>query len=138
MTGLLRGALNINENEERYEHIDILIKAPEGDDSWFDRISELIESYCSEGECTCGLESMGGGAGTLDQCYDRMRLSEEWADSVKAADLKFFLGLISSHFMLNEEEDEVFQRLYKAAYWHDEFNEWLESINEDEEDDELE
>lgn len=81
---------------------------------------------------------MSGGGGTLDQCYDSMRLTEKWAFDVEAADLKFFLNLVASHFALNEEEDEIFQRLHKAAFWHDDFNEWLANLPDDEEEEEYE
>lgn len=130
--------------ESRYETIDIIVRAPEEGDSWFDRLFDLITKDCVERpedadddwECPCGLVSMGGSGGTLDQCYDHQRISEKWAFDVEAADLKFFLSLVTSHFALNEEEDEIYQRLHKAAYWHDDFNEWVNSLPDDEDEEE--
>lgn len=57
-----------------YEAIQIVIEHKEGADSWFDKISDLIAGECGDGgnECTCGLESMGGSSGTLEQCFDSM------------------------------------------------------------------
>jgi hypothetical protein len=127
--------------EDRYEHLEILIKSPDGDESWFDRISELIESYCEPiGEadedgnyegCTCGMESMGGGSGTLDQCYDRMRVTEKWANDVQADDLKKALEYLDT--LDDFRGAEFYERLRKAAYWHDDFNEWLANLPDEEE-----
>lgn len=75
--------------EDRYERIELIVKARE-DESWFDTIFDYISGDCEGGggecldkysdcdehehspelPCTCGLESMGGTAGTLQQCYD--------------------------------------------------------------------
>lgn len=123
-------------SEDRYEHIDILIKTPAEGDAWFDRLFDFITSFCTddpEEECRCGMESMGGSAGTLDQCYDHMRITEKWANDVQTDDLKLILFWINEHGFPTAEVEEAYNRLHKAAYWHDDFNEWVANIPDDEE-----
>lgn len=73
------------ETEDRYEHIELIVKSrPDGED-WFDVIHDYITKDCDsvpvrleddeEGfeqwtPCHCGMESMSGMSGTLQQCYD--------------------------------------------------------------------
>lgn len=129
-------------NEDRYEHIDILVKLPAEGDSWFDRLHDLLTENCDSVEdengdwspCSCGMESMGGSSGTLDQCYDYMRISEKWAQDVLTDDLKLLLFWANENGFPTTEVAEAYERLHKAAYWHDDFNEWLDNIpDEDEE-----
>lgn len=126
-------------NEDRYEHIDMIIKTPAPDgESWFDKLFDLITSYCNAEEddvCTCGLESMGGSGGTLEQCWDHSRISEKWAIDVLADDLKYVL----EHFERAnfKAEDEILERLRAAAYWHDDFEERYSNLDDDEEEFEL-
>lgn len=128
------------ENEDRYEHIDILVKKPAEGDSWFDRIFDLISETCDSvedengewSECSCGMQSMGGSEGTLDQCYEHMRLTETWAQDVRAEDLKILLDFADDSF----KDTVQYERLRKAAYWHDDFNEWVANLPDDEEEDE--
>lgn len=120
-------------DEDRYEHIDILIKAPTEGDSWFDRIFDLVTSFCSdEGECTCGMESMGGSSGTLDQCYDHMRISEKWVQDVRTDDLKLILFWMNEFGFPTAEVAEAYERLHKEAYWHDDFEERYSNLPDDE------
>lgn len=124
--------------EEKFEVINITIKAPVDGESWFDRIMDFITADCQggdEGGCTCGLETMGGMTGTLEQCFDHERLTEKWAFDVEAADLKLALDRLSADTGMN---DEVYDRLRKAAYWHDDFNEWLANIPDEDEETHLE
>lgn len=132
----------MSENEERYETINIIIKSrsTEEGESWFDVIHDFLTKDCSpilneEGEeidCTCGILTMGGCGGTLEQCYDHDRISEKWA-TVETADLKKIL-LKVAYMGLNDEEREAFNRLKDEAYWHDNFQAWLDNLPEDEED----
>lgn len=127
--------------EEKYESIELTIKArsTEEGESWFDVIHDFLTANCTEtfdengdiNGCTCGLQSMGGFTGTLDQCYEHQRLSENWA-TVKSADLKMIL-LKVAYMGLNDEEREAFNRLKEEAYWHDNFQEWLDNLPDEEE-----
>lgn len=66
--------------EDRYTHIDLIVKEPTDGPSWFDVIHELITQNCESveledgewSECSCGMEHMGGSTGTLQQCYDHI------------------------------------------------------------------
>jgi hypothetical protein len=118
--------------EEKFEVINITVKAPVDGESWFDRIMDFITADCQggdEGGCTCGLETMGGMTGTLEQCYEHERLTENWAFDVQAEDLKIALAFTDDEF----KDTVQYERLRKAAYWHDDFNEWLANIPEEEE-----
>lgn len=79
-------------SKDRYETIRLILKERSDGRSWFDVIDEFISQDCeggggecilAEGEdsdcddhehtelfpCTCGLETMGGSSGTLEQCF---------------------------------------------------------------------
>lgn len=136
----------MSENEDRYETINIIIRSRSNEEgeSWFDVIHDFIAESCEpildengdQYDCTCGLISGGGFTGTLEGCYDHQRISEKWA-TVEAADLKKIL-LKVSYMGLNDEEREAFDRLKEEAYWHDNFQAWLDSIPDEEEEEEFE
>lgn len=93
-------------NEDRYEAFEIIIKAREDGQSWFDIFVDMVTETCeggggdcilTEGEmsgdanfdcnvhehteiisCTCGMESAGGMTGTLAQCYKWVMPDEDW------------------------------------------------------------
>lgn len=142
------------DEEERYESLELIVKCCQDGEYWFDVISELISGNCEGGggecitddedsdcddheheeilQCTCGLESMGGCVGTLEQCYDSQRISEKWA-TVQTEDLKDILRLVfpvifdttaddTKWYNTSPESRESYERLRKEAYWHDEFN----------------
>lgn len=123
--------------EPLYEGIEIVVRTPDGDETWYDRIHDLITATCdgesSADECPCGMQSMGGMTGTLERVYDWQRITENWA-TVKTADLKLILDAVKPEAPYRE----AYERLRKEAYWHDEVNEWLASLPEDEEPDDLE
>jgi len=69
--------------EEKFEHVDLIVKCRADGVAWFDVIHDYITQDCDsvrleddeEGfeqwtPCSCGMESMGGMSGTLQQCYD--------------------------------------------------------------------
>lgn len=66
--------------EPRYEAIEIIIRERTDGVSWFDYFFDRITENCEgtgtqdeEGnwdDCSCGLETMGGSSGTLEQCYE--------------------------------------------------------------------
>lgn len=60
--------------EDRYETIHITLKSRSDGKAWFDVLFDYITENCEgtdsdEDDCTCGMESMGGSGGTLEQCY---------------------------------------------------------------------
>lgn len=71
-------------SEDRYESINLIIKARLDGESWFDVIHDYLSQDCegifeeelpdgnyTDGKpCTCGMETMSGMSGTLQQCYD--------------------------------------------------------------------
>lgn len=67
------------EDEDRYEVLELIVKTRTREDgqTWFDIIHDFITQDCDsveleDGEwsaCSCGMESMGGMTGTLDQCF---------------------------------------------------------------------
>lgn len=128
------------DKEPKYEHIDITIAVPTEGESWYDRIFDFIESqlpectYDETGECSC-IQSMGGCTGTMDQVLDYERFSEKWAVDVLAADLKLAVELIRIYSPSASEED-WYKRLCKAAYYHEDFRAWLDSLPDDDEEEE--
>ena len=62
--------------EQKYEVIQFVAKTPRADgQSWFDWLFDLTTEVCEgtdsdEDDCTCGMETMSGSRGTLEQCYD--------------------------------------------------------------------
>lgn len=75
---------------DNYESLELIVKERSDGVRWFDVIFDLIAEDC-EGDpedldrpCTCGLESLGGSIGTLQQCYDR---SESVSHGLKYIDI---------------------------------------------------
>jgi hypothetical protein len=69
--------------EDRYEHLELIVKSRPDGESWFNVIHDFITKDCdsvrleddAEGfeqwsPCQCGMEHMSGMSGTLQQCYD--------------------------------------------------------------------
>lgn len=113
--------------EDRYESLDMIIKVRPDGKSWFDIISDLVSEDCGVGTdpeeniCTCGLESMGGTVGTLDQCYRHVGIADDLAGPVSKADLILILDFFarSSH-LKTLDEHEAAKRLRTECTWWDE------------------
>lgn len=64
-----------NVPEDRYEALNLIVKARSDGQSWFDVIHDYITESCEgtdsdEDDCTCGMESMSGAVEqTLEQAY---------------------------------------------------------------------
>lgn len=62
--------------QDKYESIQMILKSRLDRKPWFDILFDYITENCEgdpdseENTCTCGLESMGGSSGTLQQCFD--------------------------------------------------------------------
>jgi hypothetical protein len=131
-------------NEDRYETLDMIVKVRPDGQSWFDVISDLITENCEgdpevEGSCTCGLESMGGSSGTLDQCYRRQGIADDLVGPVDKTDLLRVLRApaIITACSYDPELLEVCSRLMKECTWWDETLErWAEEEEEEEDWDE--
>lgn len=109
--------------EDRYESIDMILKCRADGESWFDIIFDLITETCEgdpeseENTCTCGMESFGGSAGTLDQCYRHQGIADDLVGPVNKADL---LRLLENFTPANEEDQKIYDRLYNECTWWDE------------------
>lgn len=60
-------------DENKYEAIEMIIRKRDDGKSWFDVLFDFITEDCEEVDdtsCTCGMESMGGTSGTIEQCWD--------------------------------------------------------------------
>lgn len=131
------------DNEDRYETVDFIVKARTDGTTWFDVIFDLITANCEgdpeseENTCTCGLESMGGSSGTLDQCYRHIGIADDLVGPVNKDDLLLILNTLNPNELNHSPEViEAYKRLYKECTWWDETLErWA---NEEEEDGEEE
>ncbi len=118
--------------EEKWEHFDIIVRRPAEGDSWFDRIFDLITEDCEEApdptpegwSCKCGLESMGGTQGTLQQCYDHI---ENVGHGLKLIDLARAIYLMSEGL-----EGQNHQRVIEWAKYEISFEESLSESESDE------
>ena len=145
----------MTENEEdRYENINMLLKTPAPDgSSWFDYLEEIISKDCqgSGGDCivepgddsdcddhdhtelfpcTCGMVSMGGTQGTLQQCYDS---DENVGHGLKLIDLAHAIMSIVNHSfntLGNHEEQLEAEIVIKAVEWAKKEIEWEDTWNE--------
>ncbi len=125
-------------DEERYESIEMIIKARKDGKEWHDIIFDLVTAECEgdpeseENTCTCGLESMGGSSGTLDQCYRHIGIADDLVGPVNKEDL---LKVLRSPAMIlacssDPELQEAATRLMKECTWWDD----VKASYEDEED----
>lgn len=129
--------------EDRYEAFEIIIKARQDGQSWFDVFVDQVTETCegglqpdgSEASCTCGMESAGGMTGTLDQCYKWTGIDDDKV-TVDKADL---LKLLRNPYVIiaAQEPDiaEVADRLMKECTSWDDFLASIEDYEDDEEDD---
>ncbi len=121
-------------DEERYESIEMIIKARKDGKEWHDIIFDLITAECEgdpeseENTCTCGLESMGGSSGTLDQCYRHIGIADDLVGPVNKDDLMLVLSHLDLKH-LTEEVKEAAKRLSNECTWWDD----IKASYEDEE-----
>lgn len=124
--------------EDRYEALELIVKCREDGESWFDIIQELISKDCQGSEddpCTCGLESLGGCSGTLDECYRWTGTADDLVDRVRKVDLLLVLDYLRlTQYDLNDAVSEAAERLLKECTWWDDFKaSWDEEEEEEEE-----
>lgn len=126
-------------NEDRYESLDMIIKVREDGVSWFDMIHDLITEHCQgdpeseENTCTCGLESMGGSTGTLDQCYRHQGIADDLVGPVNKEDLLLVLDFFarSSHLKTLGEYEAAKRLRNECTWWEDTQARWAEEEDED-------
>lgn len=104
----------------------------------FDTFMDLIDDWLPEcdgfledGHCSCGQVSLGGCAGSEEQCWKHLGIHESIAE-VKTEDLKLAVDYLTcNRYNLTEYELDALERLRREAYWWDEISSY-----ESEEDDE--
>lgn len=124
--------------EDHYEVIELVVRSREDGQTWFDIIFDLISEGCelnpTESGCSCGLESMGGSGGTLEQCYN-------WSNGL-AAGISPIMVARALVALSNEQGD--YDNVRKCLDWAlkeikcEEYFENRKWGDEDEEDDEEE
>lgn len=120
-------------DEDRYEAIELLVKARVDGETWFDTIYDLIAKDCRGSEhdpCTCGLEHLGGTGGSLEQCWRHLDIADDLV-TVNADDLQLVLHHLAlrSGYTPQPLADAV-TRLSKEITW------WDDSLEDDDDEDE--
>lgn len=114
-------SVNNEPTEERYEALEMIIKARDDDSSWFDILTDMITEQCEGSEdtpCTCGLESAGGCSGTLDECYRWSGIADDIVERVNKADLLLVLDyLLLTQYHNDDAVYEAADRLRKECTW---------------------
>lgn len=110
-------------DEDRYEAIELIVRSRADGVSWFDVISDLISADCQGSEtepCTCGLESMGGSGGTLEQCYRHQGIADDLVE-VRKEDVLFVLKELAFFARPTTQLKEVTDRLHKECTWWEDY-----------------
>lgn len=125
--------------EDHYETVEMVLKSREDGVSWFDYFFDLITENCEgdpeseENDCTCGLETMGGSGGTLEQCYEYGQNLAAGISPIMVA--QTIMSLWESRYGDPDTTDKVIEWARKEI----EFEDWFENrLWEEEEDDEVE
>lgn len=125
--------------EDRYEHIELIVKTRFDGEAWFDVLHDYItkdcqgsggdcvtedeDSDCDDHEhtelfpCTCGMEHMSGMGGTLQQCFD---YSASVSKDLKYIDLAHAIVSLTnySYNSLGTHEEQIAaERVIKAINW---------------------
>jgi len=110
---------------DRYEAISLIVKQREDGQSWFDCLYDLVTKDCKsdpeldENTCTCGMETMGGMSGTLEQCYDhQLNITRDISPIMVARAVCFLVDgtLVEGD---NELTDKVIKWARKEIEWED-------------------
>ena len=123
-------------SEDRYESLELIIKAREDGQTWFDIIMEIVSGDCNGEECTCGLESAGGSSGTLDQCFRHLGIADDLVGPVEKEDLMTILSYINECPSPPSTVWQAYKKLLKECTWWDDVQASLENDNDEEEDEE--
>jgi hypothetical protein len=120
-------------SEDRYEALELIVKSRQDGKSWFDIIYDLIASNCQGSEedaCTCGLETMGGTGGSLDQCYKYIRIDDDKVEVGKEDLLKVLNFLDTEKGPMSVVVHDAAERMRKECTW---WEDWQSSLPPDEE-----
>lgn len=129
--------------EDRYEHIELIVKTRSDGESWFDVIHDFMTKDCdsvrleddAEGfeqwsTCQCGMEHMSGMGGTLKQCYDH---STDLGRGIQPIDVARAIISLTNHTfnsLGNDKEQKEAENVIKIIRWaHSEieFEEYFEN-----------
>jgi hypothetical protein len=132
----------MNSSEDRYENLEITVKCREDGQSWFEVIHDFITKDCQgtpyneetgeDGDpCTCGLETMGGHEGTLDECY---AWSTSLGRGIQPIDVARALIYLAETWNALDIKDDGVNKVLDWAQKEIEFEEhWNDPIEEEEE-----
>lgn len=124
--------------EDRYEAIHLIIKSRPDGKAWFDVLFDLITEPCEgtdsdEDDCTCGLASMGGSGGTLQQCYDYTTTVGHGLQPIDLAKVILFLNRpLDADYVIPEirnkvldwaEKEVAFEAYFENREWENEEDE---------------
>jgi hypothetical protein len=99
----------------------------------------MITEFCEgdpdseESTCTCGLESMGGSSGTLDQCYRNQGIADDLVGPVNKEDLMTILRYINESPSPPSAVWQAYKKLWKECTWWDDFIDKLKEEEDGEE-----
>lgn len=147
---------NFAPKEDRYEQIELILKSRPDQAYWFDVISDYIsqdcegsggdciveednyDSDCDDHEhtelfpCTCGMEYMGGTAGTLKQCYEAStRLGQGLQPIDVARVIDFFADPQQSKYVSPEDRLKVIKWAKSEIEFEESFENSVEQDDED-------
>ena len=117
--------------EDRYFHIQIIAKESLEEGRTLDTFWDHVEAFfpeCVGDTCTCGIESFGGGSGTLDQAFRSHGIADD-IEEVNPADVRIVLDFIDKAMVLPEVREAASRLRERIDWWPN----VLKSIAEDEE-----
>ena len=133
--------------EDRYEHIELIVKARPDGQNWFDVIHDFITKDCDSVQleddeegfeqwspCHCGMEHMSGMiGGTLQQCYDNTTNLGQGLQPIDVARvIIFFSDVARAPYVDWADRDKVISWAKKEIEFEEYFkNRGWENENED-------
>lgn len=129
-----------NGSEDRYEAVEMILKVRKDGISWFDFFFDLITEEC-EGDpesddastCTCGMETMGGSSGTLDQCYRSQGIANDLVvGPINKADLEKVLDFVKAcGRTVPKTVADIATKLRKECTWWDDVKDSFDDEEEE-------
>lgn len=115
--------------EDRYEHIDLIVKVRADGVSWFDCLHDYITQDCDSVRidpddedsdwtpCSCGMESMGGMTGTLQACYDHQTNLGQGLQPIDVARAIISLVEHTYNSLGTDEEQKAAENVIRVITW---------------------